>query len=233
MNTLDSMAMWVKIVTFCLIFHIFNSVRIFQTYDGIWAAALAIQYVAKRKDQLSHFEYRRKDWESIFLEALKNTSFEGVTVSVVLKHEMHSTSTLYLFLSAGPRSFLQQREKSQHTVEAVSNRPRSQDRRIQFNREQTDLRLWRELALARQWPAKGSDFAHHRAKPSQFDHLRYSGLLLDTRDRPGDCVPRIQHQISKSKIHKNVKSALEQPDHCRLHAHLSQRSIPRLGQRIE
>lgn len=53
-----------------------------QTYDGIWAAALAIQYVAKRRDQfLNKFEYRVKDWENIFLEALKNTSFEGVTVS--------------------------------------------------------------------------------------------------------------------------------------------------------
>lgn len=54
-----------------------------QTYDGIWAAALAIQYVAKRKEQfLRHFEYRVKDWENIFLEALKNTSFEGVTVNI-------------------------------------------------------------------------------------------------------------------------------------------------------
>ncbi|XP_070137722.1 gamma-aminobutyric acid type B receptor subunit 2 isoform X1 [Drosophila bipectinata] len=50
------------------------------TYDGIWAAALAIQYVAeKREDLLSHFDYRVKDWESVFLEALRNTSFEGVT----------------------------------------------------------------------------------------------------------------------------------------------------------
>lgn len=52
------------------------------TYDGIWAAALAIQYVAqKREDFLTHFDYRVKDWEDIFLEALRNTSFEGVTVS--------------------------------------------------------------------------------------------------------------------------------------------------------
>lgn len=51
------------------------------TYDGIWAAALAIQYVAeKREDLLTHFDYRVKDWENIFLEALRNTSFEGVTV---------------------------------------------------------------------------------------------------------------------------------------------------------
>lgn len=55
------------------------------TYDGIWAAALAIQYVAeKREDLLTHFDYRVKDWESIFLEALRNTSFEGVTVSISL-----------------------------------------------------------------------------------------------------------------------------------------------------
>lgn len=52
------------------------------TYDGIWAAALAIQYVSQRKEQFLHeFQYRVKDWENIFLEALKNTSFEGVTVS--------------------------------------------------------------------------------------------------------------------------------------------------------
>lgn len=51
------------------------------TYDGIWAAALAIQYVADRRENfLKTFEYRVPDWEDIFLEALRNTSFEGVTV---------------------------------------------------------------------------------------------------------------------------------------------------------
>lgn len=60
-----------------------------QTYDGIWAAALAIQYVAKRRDQfLTRFEYRVKDWENIFLEALKNTSFEGVTVCPIFHTEL-------------------------------------------------------------------------------------------------------------------------------------------------
>ncbi|XP_062558274.1 gamma-aminobutyric acid type B receptor subunit 2 [Armigeres subalbatus] len=50
------------------------------TYDGIWAVASAIQYVSQRKERtLTNFEYRVKDWENIFLEALKNTSFEGVT----------------------------------------------------------------------------------------------------------------------------------------------------------
>lgn len=52
------------------------------TYDGIWAAALAIQYVANQNNTyLSQFKYRVANWESVFLEALKNTSFEGVTVS--------------------------------------------------------------------------------------------------------------------------------------------------------
>lgn len=50
------------------------------TYDGIWAVALAIQYVSQKKDSfLQNFQYRDKNWESIFLEALANTSFEGVT----------------------------------------------------------------------------------------------------------------------------------------------------------
>ncbi|XP_035777625.1 gamma-aminobutyric acid type B receptor subunit 2-like isoform X2 [Anopheles albimanus] len=50
------------------------------TYDGIWAVASAIQYVSQRKEHsLTRFEYRVKQWEDIFLEALKNTSFEGVT----------------------------------------------------------------------------------------------------------------------------------------------------------
>lgn len=71
----------------------------FQTYDGIWAAALAIQYVAKRKEQfLERFEYRVKDWENIFLEALKNTSFEGVTVSSRIR--MHSIYTRRTWISS-------------------------------------------------------------------------------------------------------------------------------------
>lgn len=50
------------------------------TYDGIWAVALAIQYVSQKKDQFQqNFQYRSKEWETIFLEALANTSFEGVT----------------------------------------------------------------------------------------------------------------------------------------------------------
>ncbi|KAK9299421.1 hypothetical protein QLX08_007581 [Tetragonisca angustula] len=55
------------------------------TYDGIWAVALAIQRVASRithyrRDQtISDFRYRDNLWEKLFLEALRNTSFEGVT----------------------------------------------------------------------------------------------------------------------------------------------------------
>lgn len=56
------------------------------TYDGIWAVALAIQHVAHRirhfrKNQtVVDFQYRDPLWEELFLEALRNTSFEGVTV---------------------------------------------------------------------------------------------------------------------------------------------------------
>lgn len=56
------------------------------TYDGIWAVALAIQHVAHRirhfrKNQtVVDFRYHDPLWEQLFLEALRNTSFEGVTV---------------------------------------------------------------------------------------------------------------------------------------------------------
>ncbi|XP_063230509.1 gamma-aminobutyric acid type B receptor subunit 2 [Bacillus rossius redtenbacheri] len=55
------------------------------TYDGVWAVALAIQYVAHRvrhvrkNHTIVDFRYRDPLWEQLFLEALKNTSFEGVT----------------------------------------------------------------------------------------------------------------------------------------------------------
>ncbi|XP_034233337.1 gamma-aminobutyric acid type B receptor subunit 2 [Thrips palmi] len=55
------------------------------TYDGVWAVALAIQHAAHRirhyrkNDTMSNFKYRDAMWEKVFLEALKNTSFEGVT----------------------------------------------------------------------------------------------------------------------------------------------------------
>ncbi|KAK0183463.1 hypothetical protein PV327_001501 [Microctonus hyperodae] len=55
------------------------------TYDGIWAVALAIQHVARRirhfrrNQTVADFKYRDPIWEKLFLEALKNTSFEGVT----------------------------------------------------------------------------------------------------------------------------------------------------------
>ncbi|KAK9876297.1 hypothetical protein WA026_012595 [Henosepilachna vigintioctopunctata] len=55
------------------------------TYDGIWAVALAIQNVAhkvkyfRRNTTVIDFRYRDPLWERLFLEALRNTSFEGVT----------------------------------------------------------------------------------------------------------------------------------------------------------
>lgn len=57
------------------------------TYDGIWAAALAIQTAAHRiksvrsNQTIVDFRYRDALWETLFIDALKNTSFEGVTVS--------------------------------------------------------------------------------------------------------------------------------------------------------
>ncbi|XP_068624741.1 gamma-aminobutyric acid type B receptor subunit 2 [Battus philenor] len=55
------------------------------TYDGIWAMALAIQSVAQRvklkykEKTVQDFRYRDKEWEQLFLDALSNVTFEGVT----------------------------------------------------------------------------------------------------------------------------------------------------------
>ncbi|CAH1118642.1 unnamed protein product [Phaedon cochleariae] len=55
------------------------------TYDGIWAVALAIQNVAhkvkyfRRNETVTDFRYHDPMWERLFLDALYNTSFEGVT----------------------------------------------------------------------------------------------------------------------------------------------------------
>ncbi|XP_066144261.1 gamma-aminobutyric acid type B receptor subunit 2 isoform X2 [Euwallacea fornicatus] len=55
------------------------------TYDGIWAVANAIQSVAhkvkyfRRNQTVTDFRYRDPMWESLFLDALNTTSFEGVT----------------------------------------------------------------------------------------------------------------------------------------------------------
>jgi len=70
------------------------------TYDGVWTAALAIQEVARKVHQSSHdkgilnrtiadFQYRDKEWEDLFLEALTKTSFEGVTViNYIIMHNI-------------------------------------------------------------------------------------------------------------------------------------------------
>lgn len=72
------------------------------TYDGIWAVALAIQYVSQRKDQLiNKFQYRIKEWENIFIEALKNTSFEGVTGPVRFYNNERKASILLKQFQAG------------------------------------------------------------------------------------------------------------------------------------
>jgi hypothetical protein len=60
------------------------------TYDGVWAVALAIQHVAhhirqhRKNETVVDFQYRDPLWEYLFLNALGNTSFEGVTVRLCL-----------------------------------------------------------------------------------------------------------------------------------------------------
>lgn len=56
-------------------------------YDGIWTVAVALQAVnrkiktKRRSASLANFRYRDPDWGRVFLEALNETAFEGVTVS--------------------------------------------------------------------------------------------------------------------------------------------------------
>lgn len=103
------------------------------TYDGVWTAALAIQEVARRVHQSSHdkgtlnrtiadFQYRDREWEDLFLEALRVTSFEGVTViNENLKPGLGGTTTyLTIEFITGSGEVLQQREESQYTIETVS-----------------------------------------------------------------------------------------------------------------
>lgn len=58
-------------------------------YDGVWAAALAIEEVGRRAHaynlSLADFSYRNKVWEKLFIDALDKTSFEGVTGPVRFK----------------------------------------------------------------------------------------------------------------------------------------------------
>nr|CAD7431133.1 unnamed protein product [Timema monikensis] len=80
------------------------------TYDGVWAVALAIQHVAHRIRHIRHnqtmvdFRYRDPLWEDLFLDALKNTSFEGVTVSICLfaaRVAWSSAPTCYVSTESG------------------------------------------------------------------------------------------------------------------------------------
>lgn len=57
-------------------------------YDGLWSIALAIRNAQKKlktvytNTTLMEFEYRDPFWSKLFRDALGNTSFVGVTVSV-------------------------------------------------------------------------------------------------------------------------------------------------------
>lgn len=58
-------------------------------YDGIWAIALAIQAVDKKLRMrnspltIEDFQYRDPFWAELFREALNETHFDGVTVSLL------------------------------------------------------------------------------------------------------------------------------------------------------
>ncbi len=53
-------------------------------YDGVWALALAMQYVDHKVrptgQTLLDFHYKNYTWQNLLIEALDRTSFEGVTV---------------------------------------------------------------------------------------------------------------------------------------------------------
>lgn len=69
------------------------------TYDGIWTVALAVKHVARRirhfhrNQTISDFRYRDVLWEKLFLDALRNTSFDGVTVSLARPAISHCNDT--------------------------------------------------------------------------------------------------------------------------------------------
>ncbi|KAL9900560.1 gamma-aminobutyric acid type B receptor subunit 2 isoform 2-T2 [Glossina fuscipes fuscipes] len=94
------------------------------TYDGIWAAALAIQYVAqKREDFLTHFDYRVKEWESIFLEALRNTSFEGVTGPVRFYNNERKANILINQFQSGQVEKIGEYHSQQNRLDLSMGRP--------------------------------------------------------------------------------------------------------------
>lgn len=76
---------------------------------------MAIQHVAQRKPTFAqNFRYRVKDWESIFVEALQNTSFEGVTVCIVhqVPRMVNADKNVIRSLFQGPVRFYNNERKS-------------------------------------------------------------------------------------------------------------------------
>nr|CAD7405439.1 unnamed protein product [Timema cristinae] len=100
------------------------------TYDGVWAVALAIQHVAHRIRHIRHnqtmvdFRYRDPLWEDLFLDALKNTSFEGVTINSsypgILKVDALFGETTPFRPSGSGESKAMFRKPGDSPVEAVS-----------------------------------------------------------------------------------------------------------------
>lgn len=69
---------------------------------------------------MSDFRYRDALWEKLFLEALRNTSFEGVTVSISSGSIAEAERPRNAVDFPGDRALLRQREESVHSAEAVS-----------------------------------------------------------------------------------------------------------------
>lgn len=56
-----------------------------------------MQYVTKQRN-LTEFDYSNQSYETDFLEALRNTSFEGVTVSFLLALTCHRSRSLFYYI---------------------------------------------------------------------------------------------------------------------------------------
>lgn len=159
------------------------------TYDGIWAVALAIQYVSEKKEHfLQNFQYHAEEWESIFLEALANTSFEGVT---------------------GPVRFYNNERKASFQLNQFQNGQEVKVGEYSSMKEQLDMKTgepmkWVRLNLTQKIPfnclisgwkvtAKRSNPEDNRACPSQHHNLCHSCQLLSPRHCAGNQLLNCQH----------------------------------------
>uniref|UniRef100_A0A1B0BUL6 Gamma-aminobutyric acid type B receptor subunit 2 n=1 Tax=Glossina palpalis gambiensis TaxID=67801 RepID=A0A1B0BUL6_9MUSC len=77
----------------------------------------------KREDFLTHFDYRVKEWESIFLEALRNTSFEGVTGPVRFYNNERKANILINQFQSGQVEKIGEYHSQQNRLDLSMGRP--------------------------------------------------------------------------------------------------------------